>query len=81
MIPAQSAERFAAMQLQLERRFRPPRAADDPIESRLERARRDYVRALGDSPLRMKYPSLNLFLHAVETAILSGNGNEFTSCY
>ena len=77
MIPAQSAESFAVSWL--ERQFRPPRAADDPIESRLERARRDYVRALGDSPLRLKYPSLNLFLRAVETAIAVNGGDEFTS--
>jgi len=79
VIPATTAEAFAAAQL--ERRSRPPRAADDLLENRLERARRDYVRALGDSPLRQRYPSLNLFLRAVETAILSGNGNQFTSCY
>ena len=79
MIPAQSAESFAAMRL--ERQFRPPRPGDDPIENRLERARRDYIRALGNSPLRLKYPSLNLFLHAVETAIAVNGGNEFTSHY
>ena len=79
MIPLQSAESFAAMRL--ERQFRPPRAGDDLLENRLERARRDYIKALGDSPLRMKYPSLPLFLRAVETAILSGGGNEFTSHY
>ena len=79
MIPAQSAESFAAMRL--ERQYRPPRAGDDLLENRLERARRDYIKALGDSPLRLKYPSLNLFLRAVETAILSGGGNEFTSHY
>ena len=77
MIPATTAESFAAAQL--ERRSRPPRAGDDPIENRLERARRDYIRALGDSPLRLKYPSLNLFLHAVETAIAVNGGDEFTS--
>ena len=79
MIPAQSAESFAVSWL--ERQFRPPRAADDPIESRLERARRDYVRALGDSPLRLKYPSLNLFLRAVESAIAHNSGDQFTIHY
>ena len=79
MIPAQSAESFAAAQL--ERQFRPPRAADDLLENRLWRAQRDYIKALGDSPLRLKYPSLPLFLRAVESAILSGGGDEFTGHY
>ena len=79
MIPAQSAESFAAAQL--ERQFRPPRAADDLLENRLWRAQRDYIKALGDSPLRLKYPSLPLFLRAVESAILSGGGDAFTGHY
>ena len=79
MIPATTAEAFAAAQL--ERRFRPPRAGDDDLDTRLWRAQRDYIRALGDSPLRQRYPSMPLFLRAVETAILSGNGNEFTGHY
>jgi len=79
VIPAQSAESFAAMRL--ERQFRPPRAGDDPIENRLERARRDYIRALGDSPLRLKYPSLPLFLRAVESAIAHNSGDQFTIHY
>ena len=77
MIPLQSAESFAAMQL--ERQYRPLRAADDLLENRLWRARRDYVKALGNSPLRLKYPSLPLFLRAVESAIAFNSGDEFSS--
>lgn len=76
MIPAQSAESFAAAQLAHQWR-----TATAPIEDRLWRARRDYIKALGDSPLRLKYPSLNLFLRAVESAIAFNGGDQFTSHY
>ena len=79
MIPLATAEQFAAAML--ERQSRPGRAADEPLDVRLWRAQRDYIRALGNSPLRLKYPSLTLFLRAVETAILCGGGNQFTTRY
>ena len=76
MIPAPTAEQFAAAQM--ERQWR---TAADPIEDRLWRAKRDYIKALGNSPLRQKYPSLPLFLRAVESAIAVNGGNEFTGHY
>ncbi len=80
MIPLQSAESFAAAQLAHQYRAA-ARGCDDPLDTRLWRARRDYVKALGSSPLRLKYPSLPLFLRAVESAIAVNGGNEFTGHY